>query len=86
MFRSPDIAEGWGSLELRLDDLQLSGGLESPPLDISISLTIHRGHLDLSAKSPKKSLKLVPGASQPGGLKSQQRVEHEYPLKLFSCL
>ena len=46
----------------------------------AISLTIYRGHLDLSAQSPQRVSKGVPGASRPWGPKKS---ENNRKLTLF---
>ena len=56
-----------------------SPSLERPlhsSIAISLTIYIYRGHLGLSAQSPKKVSKRVPGPLGPRGEKSQKKVEN----------
>ena len=50
---------------------------------IAISLAIYRGHLGLSAQSPKKVSKRVPGASRPRGSKKSENNRKSTIFQVF---
>ena len=50
---------------------------------IAISFAIYRGHLDLSAQSPKKVSERVPGASRPRGPKKSENNRKSTIFQVF---